>query len=122
VQARREQKDPQPSAISSAICWRTARAFWSRVTTTKALRMVRHHIVPELRPCASASSKAILDSRKQLRAQSGRSRSVSLAPHAGALRRSKKIRKLSVSISSRSWMKFGISSAKLARMSIATSF
>jgi hypothetical protein len=43
--------------------------------TTKALRMVRHHIVPELRPLCVSLLESDLDSRKQLEsAPSGQSR------------------------------------------------
>jgi len=42
--------------------------------TTKALRMVRQHIVPELRPCVSACSKVIWTAASSSRAPWGRSR------------------------------------------------
>ena len=39
--------------------------------TTKALRMVRHHIVPELRPLCVSLLESDLDSRKQLESAVG---------------------------------------------------
>ena len=60
-----------PSAILSAILLAQGKSVLVTSHTTKALRMVRHHIVPELRPLCVSVLESDLDSRKQLESAVG---------------------------------------------------